>query len=166
MELFTQLFGKLLVFVYHCFDRIVIHGYLNGLSRPEQVVYFFRQAVGVAAVGKEVLRRRTDEYQQWVEAFARNHDTPIEWAKKKVRKDKYVEPWQRSMVQGNRYGVYFIFRRFVLFHQRLCGPLANSLFHHRPNPDFQPESRLEAAVHKADNSIRNVIQLLEGIQQC
>jgi hypothetical protein len=37
MELFTQLFGKLLAFVYHCFDRIVIHGYLNGLSRPEQV---------------------------------------------------------------------------------------------------------------------------------
>jgi hypothetical protein len=110
MELFTQLFGKLLVFVYHCFDRIVIHGYLNGLSRPEQVVYFFRQVVGVAMVDKDVLRRRTDEYQHWVEAFARNHDTPIEWAKKKVRKDKYVEPWLRSMVQGNKYGVYFIFR--------------------------------------------------------
>ena len=27
MELFTKLFGSLLVFVYHCFDRIVIHGY-------------------------------------------------------------------------------------------------------------------------------------------
>lgn len=59
MELFTKLFGSLLVFIYHCFDRIVIHGYLSGLSRPEQVVYFFRQVVGVAAVGKEVLSRRT-----------------------------------------------------------------------------------------------------------
>ena len=59
MELFTKLFGNLLVFVYHCFDRIVIHGYLSGLSRPEQVVYFFRQVVGVAIVGKEVLRQRT-----------------------------------------------------------------------------------------------------------
>jgi hypothetical protein len=29
MELFTKLFGSLLVFVYHCFDRIVIHGYLS-----------------------------------------------------------------------------------------------------------------------------------------
>jgi len=47
------------VFVYHCFDRIVIHGYLSGLSRPEQVVHFFRQIVGVAAVDKEVLSRRT-----------------------------------------------------------------------------------------------------------
>jgi hypothetical protein len=70
MELFTKLFGDLLVFVYHCFDRIVIHGYLSGLSRPEQVVYFFRQVLGLAAVDKEVLSRRTTVYQQWVEAFA------------------------------------------------------------------------------------------------
>jgi hypothetical protein len=39
MELFLKLFCDLLVFVYHCFDRIVIHGYLSGLSRPEQVVH-------------------------------------------------------------------------------------------------------------------------------
>ena len=39
MELFTQLFGDLLAFVYHCFDRIVIHGYLSALSRPEPVSY-------------------------------------------------------------------------------------------------------------------------------
>ena len=42
MERFTKLFGSPIVFVYHCFDRVVIHGYLSGLSRPEQVVYFFR----------------------------------------------------------------------------------------------------------------------------
>ena len=35
MELFAKLYGSLLVFVYHCFDRIVIHVYLSGLSRPE-----------------------------------------------------------------------------------------------------------------------------------
>ena len=33
MELFAKLFSSLLVFVYHCFDRIVINGYLSGLSR-------------------------------------------------------------------------------------------------------------------------------------
>jgi hypothetical protein len=48
METFTKLFGSLLVFVYHCFDRIVINGYLSGSSRPEQVVYFFRDVVGVS----------------------------------------------------------------------------------------------------------------------
>jgi hypothetical protein len=37
----NELFCNLLAFVYHCFDRIVIHGYLSALSRPEQVVYFF-----------------------------------------------------------------------------------------------------------------------------
>jgi hypothetical protein len=68
MDAFTKLFGDLLVFVYHCFDRIVIRGYLSCLSRPEQVVHFFRQIVGVAAVDKEVLSRRTCDYQTWVEA--------------------------------------------------------------------------------------------------
>lgn len=47
MEVFTKLFGSFLVFVYHCFDRIVIHGYLSALARPERVVYFFRQMVGL-----------------------------------------------------------------------------------------------------------------------
>jgi hypothetical protein len=88
MELFTQLFGDLLVFVYHCFDRSVIYGYLSHLSRPEQVVHFFRDVVGVAAVNKEVLTQRTADYQAWVEAFARNHRPPIEWAEKGVRKEE------------------------------------------------------------------------------
>jgi hypothetical protein len=50
MERFIQLFADLLSLVYHCFDRIVIHGYLSGLSRPEQVVYFFRQVLGFGAL--------------------------------------------------------------------------------------------------------------------
>ena len=110
MELFTQLFGDLLAFVYHCFDRIVIYGYLSGLSRPEQVVHFFRNIVGVAAVSKEVLRQRTADYQAWVEAFARNHRLPIEWAQKGVRKEDHVLPWQRRMTRQDAYGVYFIFK--------------------------------------------------------
>src|SRR6476660_6177454 len=74
MELFTKLFGDLLLFVYHCFDRIVIHGYLSGLSRPEQVVHFFRKVVGIPVLRKEILSQRTADYQNWVEAFARNHN--------------------------------------------------------------------------------------------
>ena len=110
MELFTQLFGDLLAFVYHCFDRIVIHGYLSGLSRPEQVVHFFRNVVGVATVSKEVLSQRTADYQAWVEAFAGNHRLPIEWAEKGVRKEDHVLPWQRRMARQDAYGVYFIFK--------------------------------------------------------
>jgi hypothetical protein len=110
MELFTQLFSDLVAFVYHCFDRIVIYGYLSGLSRPEQVVHFFRNVVGVATVSKEVLSQRTGDYQSWVEAFARNHQLPIEWAEKGVRKEDHVLPWQRRMAQQDAYGVYFIFK--------------------------------------------------------
>jgi hypothetical protein len=49
MDLFIKLFGGLLSSVYHCFDRIVIHGYLTGLSRPEHVAHFFQQVVGSPA---------------------------------------------------------------------------------------------------------------------
>ena len=110
MELFAKLFSSLLVFVYHCFDRIVIHGYLSGLSRPEQVVYFFRDVTGVPVVDKAVLSKRTGEYRGWVEAFARNHNIPVEWAQKGVRKEDYVRPWLGRMERANRYGVYFIFQ--------------------------------------------------------
>src|SRR5215831_30595 len=101
MEPFIKLFGDLLVFVYHCFDLIVIHGYLSGLSRPEQVVHFFRRIVGVPVISKEVLSQRTADYQKWVEAFARNRNIPIEWAEKGVRKEDYVQPWLRKMVGKN-----------------------------------------------------------------
>ena len=110
MELFTELFGNLLVFVYHCFDRIMIHGYLSGLSRPEQVVYFFRQVLGVPVVSKEILSQRTNDYQSWVEAYARNHKIPMEWAEKGLRKEDYVLPALRRMEKTNAYGVYFIFK--------------------------------------------------------
>src|SRR5215475_10165842 len=109
MELFTRLFGHLLAFVYHCFDRIVIHGYLTGLSRPEHVVHFFREVGGAPVITKEILSERTHRYQGWVEAFARNHRIPIAWAEKGIRKEDYVLRWQRRMVRKNLYGVYFIF---------------------------------------------------------
>ena len=110
MELFAKLFDSLLVFVYHCFDRIVIHGYLSGLSRPEQVIYFFRQVLGIPMVDKDVLHRRTKDYQGWVEAYARNHHIPIEWADKGVRKEDHVLPALHRIEKTDAYGVYFIFK--------------------------------------------------------
>ena len=32
---------------------------------------------------------------------------------------------------------------FLFFHKRLCGSLVNSRFHHRPDPQYRPDSRLE-----------------------
>jgi len=65
MELFGKLFGSLLLFVCQCFDRIA-HPRLSGLSRREQVVYFFLNVPGVPVIDKEALSQRTNHYQKWV----------------------------------------------------------------------------------------------------
>jgi hypothetical protein len=110
MEQFTKLFGGLLALVYHCFDRIVIRGHLPLLTRPENIVHFFRDVHGISTITKEVLRQRTTEYHQWVEAFAHNHNIPIEWAEKGARKEDYVRPRLRQMERQGRFGVYFIIK--------------------------------------------------------
>ncbi len=51
---------------------------------------------------------------------------------------------------------------FVFFHKRPCGPLANSLFHHRPHSKARPKVPLEAAYHKADDAIQEIIHLLKA----
>jgi hypothetical protein len=49
---------------------------------------------------------------------------------------------------------------FLFFHKRLCGPLANSHFHHRPDAKHRPHSQLEAAYHRADKAINQIVELL------
>jgi hypothetical protein len=50
----------------------------------------------------------------------------------------------------------------LFFHKRLCGPLANSRFHHQPDPANRPNSELEAAYHKADKATENIVNLLQA----
>jgi hypothetical protein len=54
-------------------------GHLPLLTREEHIVHFFRDVHGSYPNTKEALLARTTAYQQWVEAFARNHHIPIEW---------------------------------------------------------------------------------------
>lgn len=116
METFGKLFGSLLALVYHCFDRIVIQGYLPLLTRPEHIVHFFRDVHGIYPITQQALAQRTTDYRQWVEAFARNHRIPIEWADntklkdKGLKKEDDVRPYYERMVRRKRFGVYFIFR--------------------------------------------------------
>jgi hypothetical protein len=108
MDTFHKLFGSLLALVYHCFDRIVILGYLPFLTREEQIVYFFRDVQGIYPITKQALAARTQQYQQWVEAFARNHRIPIEWADNKALKvqgltrEDYVRPYGQRMARPAR----------------------------------------------------------------
>jgi hypothetical protein len=128
METFHKLFGSLLIFVYHCFDRIVIQGYLPLLTREEHIVHFFRDVHRIYPITKQALRQRTVEYQRWVDAFARNHRIPIEWADDKALKAKglkredYVRPFCARFERRNRFGVYFILKsqeQGPTFHSRL-----------------------------------------------
>jgi hypothetical protein len=110
METFRSLFGKLLVFVYHCFDRIVIQGHLPLLTREAHIVYFFRDVRGEYPITEKVLQQRTNAYRAWVDSYARNHKVPVEKAKKGVSKEEHVRPYLQRMERQNRYGVYFIFK--------------------------------------------------------
>ena len=49
---------------------------------------------------------------------------------------------------------------FLFFHKRLCGPIANSRFHHRADPHHRPHSQIEAAYHRADNAIQKIVDVL------
>jgi hypothetical protein len=49
---------------------------------------------------------------------------------------------------------------FILFHKRVCGPLARSLFDHRPDAALKPNSKVETAYYRADHAIQKVLDLL------
>jgi hypothetical protein len=48
----------------------------------------------------------------------------------------------------------------VLFHHRVCGPLANTLFHHRPTVTTTAPAKIEAAYHKAHDAIQTLVDLV------
>src|SRR6266852_5805877 len=102
METFHSLFGKLLVFVYHCFDRIVIQGYQPLLSRSGQIVHFFRDVHGQYPITPQVLAKRTAEYRGWVQGYARNHKIPVLKAEKGVSKENAVRPHLQRMERRNQ----------------------------------------------------------------
>ncbi len=109
METFAKLFERFLVFVYHCFDRIVIQGYLPLLTRPEHIVHFFRDVQGLYPITPQILAKRTPAYRGWVEGYARNHKIPVMKAEKGVSKEDCVRPHLQRMERRNQHGVYCIF---------------------------------------------------------
>jgi hypothetical protein len=48
----------------------VILGHLPLLTRPENIVHFFRDVHQIKTISKEVLRQRTNDYHRWVEALS------------------------------------------------------------------------------------------------
>ena len=67
---------------------------------------------------------------------------------------------------GSRYSYLLISKGlqvallFLFFHKRLCGPLADSRFHHKPDSAHRPDSKLELAYHRADKAIQDIVDLI------
>jgi hypothetical protein len=89
----SEVFGERVQFRYTCLDRIVLHGYLTGLQRPEQLVYFYHDVVGVDCIEPKVLQGRTAVYRDWVEQYTVGQGIPVLAAPKKVRKEALVRPY-------------------------------------------------------------------------
>jgi hypothetical protein len=108
--------------------------------------------------------RTADMYRAVLEAFALSPEaysmTQLRYDARKLRAHGLLAR------EGRRYcyrltdkGVR-VAAMFVLFHKRVCGPLANSLFHHRPTKTPTPPAKIEAAYHKADAAIQQLIDLI------
>ena len=57
---------------------------------------------GIYPITKQALRQRTQDYQHWVEAFARNHRIPLQWPdpdrkKKGLRQEDFARPYLVAM---------------------------------------------------------------------
>ena len=93
MDRLSEVFGERVQLRYTCLDRIVLHGYLTGLQRPEQLVYFFHDVVGVECIEPKVLVGRTTAYRDWVDRYTQGQGIPVLAAPKGVRKEELVRPY-------------------------------------------------------------------------
>lgn len=109
--------------------------------------------------------RSTDIHQAILKAFSLQPAsytlTQLRYDIRKMKAHGLVERDGKRYVyrlteKGNKVALLF-----VLFHKRVAGPLANTLFNdHPPTYDFPPPTRIEKAYRRADKSIQQIIDLL------
>ena len=97
MERLLAVLGHTVQFVYTCWDRIVLSGYLERLQRPENLIWFFHDIVGIEAIEPAVLEQRTNAYKAWVRWVTDEDDIPVLAAPRGVRKEELVEPYYRQL---------------------------------------------------------------------
>jgi hypothetical protein len=93
----SELLGHHVQFSYTALDRIVLNGYLERLQRPENLVHFFHDVVGIACIEPAVLAGRTADYREWVRQYAADRDIPVLPAVKGERKEEVVLPYYRRL---------------------------------------------------------------------
>ena len=124
MERLLALLGSAVQFAYTCWDRIVLAGYIERLQRPENLIYFFHDVVGVDCIEPSVLEQRTNAYKTWVRRITDERGIPVLAAPRGVRKEELVEPYYRrlktdagvacvltSLEQGRTFVSYTPFRK-------------------------------------------------------
>jgi hypothetical protein len=97
MERLSAVLGQAVQFVYTCWDRIVLSGYIERLQRPENLIYFFRDVVGIPCIEPTVLEQRTNAYKAWVRRVTEEHSIPVLAAPRGARKEELVEPYYRRL---------------------------------------------------------------------
>ena len=97
MDRLSAVLGQAVQFVYTCWDRIVLSGYIERLQRPENLLYFFHNVVGIDTVEPAVLEQRTKAYKAWVRRITEERGIPVLAAPRGVRKEALVEPYYRRL---------------------------------------------------------------------
>ena len=97
MERLSAVLGQAVQFVYTCWDRIVLSGYIERLQRPENLIYFFHEIVGIDAIEPAVLEQRSNAYKAWVRRITQERGIPVLGAPSGVRKEALVEPYYRRL---------------------------------------------------------------------
>jgi hypothetical protein len=105
MQRLLALLGNAVQFAYTCWDRIVVTGYIDRLQRPENLVYFFHDIVGVACIEPAVLEQRTAAYRAWVRRVTDQQAIPVLAAPSGVPKEQLVEPYYRRLKGGQAWRV-------------------------------------------------------------
>ncbi len=72
-------------------------GYIERLQRPENLIYFFQDIVGIDCVEPAVLEQRTNVYKAWVRRTTEELGLPVLAAPRGVRKEELVEPYYRRL---------------------------------------------------------------------
>jgi hypothetical protein len=96
----SELLGDAVQFSYTALDRIVLNGYIERLQRPENLVYFFHDVVGIKCIEPSVLMSRTDRYRDWVRQYTADRRIPVFQAPKGERKEDLVLPYYERLTEG------------------------------------------------------------------
>ena len=80
MDRLSAVLGQAVQFVYTCWDRIVLNGYMERLQRPENLICFFHDVVGVSCIEPAVLEQRTNAYKAWVRRVTDELGIPVQAA--------------------------------------------------------------------------------------